>query len=274
MKKETKLSFNASSQESQPLLSHSCEILKSSRRFLQGLRNFLKQRELYECRIARLEKENERLRKQLDIDPGTGLLTFKAFRRDMERYLVENGPDRSGEKNHGTITALWTIDARQFKLVNDIKGHKEGDRLLGRLASILTANVRSARIGGGFDRRARRGGDEFVVIVGGLPNLTPVVDITERFLRDSENPDRPEDAIPIDIGVVFWKDAYVLSDAAKSTVDHILEISDLLMLNAKGEAKRSKNPKGAFACAELGLTSEIRYIRIYFDLKFLRLLNG
>ncbi|MCB1643414.1 MAG: diguanylate cyclase, partial [Xanthomonadales bacterium] len=56
------------------------------------------------------------------------------------------------------LTLLY-IDLDQFKLINDTVSHADGDRLLRRLANLLSANLRSD------EYLARLGGDEFGLVL-------------------------------------------------------------------------------------------------------------
>ena len=59
----------------------------------------------------------------------------------------------------GTKFALLFIDLDNFKQINDLHGHKSGDRLLINVSTILRTNLRQT------DVLARWGGDEFVVLL-------------------------------------------------------------------------------------------------------------
>lgn len=111
----------------------------------------------YECRclaqtcntmFARNAAHEHTLRHQAEHDALTGLLNRGAF--DNLRQTL-HGPEHP--------LGLLIIDVDKFKQVNDGFGHEMGDRILKRVASLLTDNFRST------DYPARIGGDEFSIIL-------------------------------------------------------------------------------------------------------------
>jgi len=95
-----------------------------------------------------------RARAEAGTDAVTGCLNHRAMRRRLHEEI-----DRA-TRTDGDL-ACMLLDLDDFKLVNDRHGHPAGDALLREVARALQGEFRA------FDRVARYGGDEFVVI---LPN--------------------------------------------------------------------------------------------------------
>ena len=76
-------------------------------------------------------------------------------------------------------TSIWSliiVDIDHFKLVNDVFGHLEGDKVLRRVASILSRNHRGA------DTLIRYGGDEFLIVLPDTKQFE-AVNLAERILE-------------------------------------------------------------------------------------------
>jgi diguanylate cyclase (GGDEF)-like protein len=85
-------------------------------------------------------------------DSLTGALSRGAFQHIAERELRR-------VSRHGGPVSVAYFDIDDFKVVNDTRGHAEGDRVLRLVADSV---VRSVRAGDAF---ARVGGDEFVLLL-------------------------------------------------------------------------------------------------------------
>ena len=88
-------------------------------------------------------------------DPLTGLLNRRGFleqARDMEAQ--------------GKPFALMLLDLDQFKDINDLRGHQQGDRLLQQVSKILRGELRQS------DVIARLGGDEFGILLHNADHLS------------------------------------------------------------------------------------------------------
>jgi diguanylate cyclase (GGDEF)-like protein len=86
-------------------------------------------------------------------DSLTGLYNRRSFTATLQKAIEEN-PD--------TPIALVYVDLDNFKLVNDTKGHQQGDKVLIDIAKKLSAATRANDIVG------RIGGDEFVILAADI----------------------------------------------------------------------------------------------------------
>ena len=68
-------------------------------------------------------------------------------------------------KRNGSLVAVIFIDLDGFKEVNDVYGHETGDILLASVAERFSGSIREQ------DTAARYGGDEFVIVLDGLPGI-------------------------------------------------------------------------------------------------------
>lgn len=89
-------------------------------------------------------------------DPLTGLFNRRHMEEVLEREI------RRAERSGGPL-GIVMLDVDHFKRFNDSNGHGAGDRLLGDLGALLCAQVRGA------DIACRYGGEEFLLILPGMP---------------------------------------------------------------------------------------------------------
>ena len=103
-------------------------------------------------------------------DPLTGLPTRPLFVERVEEAL---------ERSTGGLgsAAILFIDLDDFEEVNQGLGYEAGDRLLSGVAERL----RSAA--GGISDVARLGGDQFIVLVGDVPDVTSALAAAEKIGR-------------------------------------------------------------------------------------------
>ena len=91
--------------------------------------------------------------KSLAIRDGlTGVYNYRYFHEVLTHQLEVS-------RRYGWPLSLLFLDIDNFKIINDTRGHPEGDLVLKTLAGLLQSRVRHA------DMICRYGGEEFVVLV-------------------------------------------------------------------------------------------------------------
>ena len=115
------------------------------------------------------------LRTRATQDPLTGLANRAVVRQHLEAALASPAAGFPG----GGVGVLF-CDLDRFKAVNDLYGHEAGDELLQQVAQRLRASLRPS------DLLARFGGDEFVVVLDGVRDLSEVAEVGRRLSRELE----------------------------------------------------------------------------------------
>ncbi|MFZ3266193.1 MAG: diguanylate cyclase [Terriglobales bacterium] len=106
-----------------------------------------------------LSVENALRYQQAEDSATTDYLTGLPNARSLFVHLSR---ELSRCRRTGTSLAVMVCDLDNFKQINDLYGHLEGDNLLKDFALNLKESCR------GYDYVARMGGDEFVVVIPGL----------------------------------------------------------------------------------------------------------
>jgi diguanylate cyclase (GGDEF)-like protein len=174
-----------------------------------------------------------RARVEAGTDPVAGCMNHRAMRRRLDEEIVR-------ATRTGNPLSCLLIDLDNFKLVNDLQGHQAGDAVLRAVVQALMGEFRA------FDRVARYGGDEFVVI---LPNAdlrsaaaaaaralerlmaVPVPDaMAERLTGAAASGEAPATVgVSASIGVAEWH--------PPMTTDELIEACDAALLRSKREGK-------------------------------------
>jgi len=156
------------------------------------------------------------VRWQAGHDVLTGLPNRVLLADRFERALVS-------ARRHQTWLAVCLLDLDEFKPVNDTHGHDVGDQLLVQAAQRLAQALRAE------DTVARMGGDEFVLLLGGLHSQEETHLSLQRILAAMCAPyEIAEHRIEVSasVGVVFYPD----DDADPDT---LLRHADQAMYQAK-----------------------------------------
>ncbi|WP_051848978.1 EAL domain-containing protein [Thiomonas sp. FB-Cd] len=127
-------------------------------------------------------------------------------------------------RRHGTVLAVGVIDIDDFKRVNDQWGHPAGDDLLQQLGQRLKAAVRDS------DMVARRGGDEFVVVLEGLQRECDLPILLERLHSAVEVPFALEGDTLAQVGMSLGLTLYPIDE---SEPDLLLRHADAALYSSK-----------------------------------------
>jgi diguanylate cyclase (GGDEF)-like protein len=158
-----------------------------------------------------------RARIEAGTDPVAGCMNHRAMRRRLDEEI-----DRAMRTGNPLSCLLMDLD--NFKLVNDRHGHQAGDATLRGVVQALVGEFRA------FDRVARYGGDEFVVILPNADLESATVAATRALERLRALPSlQDEGGVAASIGVAQWK--------APMTTDELLAACDVALLRSKRQGK-------------------------------------
>ena len=120
---------------------------------------------------------------------------------------------------HGVQLALLFVDMNKFKQINDMLGHAMGDEVLKHTARCLSASVRVT------DTVSRHGGDEFLVLLTDIHDVSEVVLVAEKIIAALGVPARFGNHVlrlTASIGISLFpgdgNDAYILTDRADAAM--------------------------------------------------------
>lgn len=124
--------------------------------------------------VTERRKGQQALAYLAQYDPLTMLLNRSALTLELDRWL--------GEADADTRFAVLFLDLNGFKPVNDRHGHAAGDRVLEHVGARLLRITRAQ------DIVARYGGDEFVIVQGGVSETRDIDSLATRILEAMDQP--------------------------------------------------------------------------------------
>ncbi|MDI6740213.1 MAG: GGDEF domain-containing protein, partial [Candidatus Edwardsbacteria bacterium] len=160
-----------------------------------------------------LSRESEMAR----IDPLTGVANRRFFYEWAELVMEQ-------ARRYGRPLTVVYLDLDNFKNINDLWGHQEGDKMLMAVAATIKDTIRKT------DIVARLGGDEFVILLpeADQEQARAVVDKLQNrvfaLYRKSGQP------VSFSMGVVTFH-------AIPDTVDQLVTAADQLMYKVKATGK-------------------------------------
>ncbi|MBQ3818069.1 MAG: EAL domain-containing protein [Acetobacter sp.] len=132
-------------------------------------------------------------------------------------------------RRYGTLVAVGVFDLDDFKQVNDVYGHTEGDKLLKELAIRVQKTMRET------DFVVRMGGDEFVIVFEGLSTTNLNLQISralEHLHTVIETPFDIAENIQVTIGMTMGVAFFPLDG---ESADALLRAADMAMYRCKKE---------------------------------------
>ena len=170
--------------------------------------------------LEQLDMEIEQKTKELENIAMHDLLTGLPNRNMLNyqlRKMMANMADM-----HGGVAVLF-LDLDDFKKVNDSHGHGEGDNLLVEASNRIRAAI------GANDLVCRFGGDEFVVVLSGIPSVKDAMKVALEILGEFKIPIKMGTSIfyiSVSIGIAFSEDEAIRAD-------DLISFADIAMYEAK-----------------------------------------
>ena len=132
-------------------------------------------------------------------------------------------------RRQGTLVAVLFIDLDDFKKINDTLGHEIGDQVLIQAAQRIRGSIRDV------DTVGRLGGDEFIVLTGGLSQPASARGVTEKLLacfRDPFRVGQRDLMLTASIGIAIYP-------ADGETPAELLRSADMAMYKAKEQGRNT-----------------------------------
>lgn len=167
-----------------------------------------------------VEKENElEVIRSSQKDSLTGLLNRYAYNYIAKSTLVTTARDNSK-------VAFFFIDIDNFKKINDVFGHQEGDKVLKNVAMLLKDIFGSKAI------ISRYGGDEFIVIVPSYDTTEEIKNLGKTLCDEFTNikTNKASFIISCSVGISLFP-------MHSQDLDELIRFSDLALYKAKSLGK-------------------------------------
>lgn len=175
--------------------------------------------------LDKAEEVQSELRRMAHYDALTGLPSLYFLLEHAEIFFA------TAQRNKEKIAVLF-IDLDGFKKVNDTWGHAIGDRVLIEAAKRTSKHLRRS------DQAVRIGGDEFLVLLGGINQPEDAAEVAQKLIDsleqdiqfDGDDKDDICARISASIGISFYPDH-------GSDLERLIKVADTEMYKVKNSGK-------------------------------------
>jgi len=172
--------------------------------------------------VEAIQKAKDELSYQAEHDTLTGLpnrfLYFDQLRQAIQRT----------SRSHQKIAVIF-IDLDRFKEINDSLGHEMGDKIVKLLGERLKSEIRQV------DTIARFGGDEFIILIESVTDLTNIAEIIEKIILSMQSPFNLENHqlhLTLSAGISIYPDD-------GEDAETLIRNADTAMYRAKDEGRNT-----------------------------------
>ena len=172
--------------------------------------------------ITEREKMSSELKYLANHDALTGLPSLRLCKDRLERSLIES-------RRSQQMTGVMFVDLDGFKMINDTFGHEFGDIVLKVTADRIRAEIRET------DTVARIGGDEFIVIMSRLPNISIAERIANNLIEQISQPiliQQQEMSVSASLGIALYPED-------GTTSEELIRKADQAMYHVKNSGKNN-----------------------------------
>lgn len=168
-----------------------------------------------------LLRERGRLKMHALYDSLTGLANRRLLHDRISQAMIQ-------AKRFNHRMAILYIDLDYFKEVNDTHGHATGDAFLVAVAEKLTTCIRQS------DTLSRVGGDEFIIVLGGISSPQDATLVAQNIQRMFESP-LPIGDIALHVSLSIGIAIYQPTD--DDSIEDLLHKADLALYQVKAQGR-------------------------------------
>lgn len=194
--------------------------------------------EVIQSQSAELREFNQRLAKLAFYDSLTGAANRALVLDRLNQLLASRGDE-------APRFAVLALDLDGFKLLNDRLGHDHGDKFLQAMTKNCLAELRPS------DTFARIGGDEFLVVLRGVRDLSGAMIVAQRLLCAVEM----SNSAAIQMARCSASIGVAVFPADATQLDELLRFADQAMYAAKLGGGNRVSHDGRAVAARIDMNS-------------------